>query len=88
MKLLQLYNSVWEEGRLPSAWKEAVGIPIRKPGKDPSKPTSYRPIALMSNICKIMEIMITERSVSLRREECWQVIRVVLEKEGILWTQC
>ncbi len=36
-------------------------IPIRKPGKDPSKPTSYRLIALTSNLCKIMERMITER---------------------------
>ncbi len=61
LKLLHLYNRVWEEGRLPNAWKEAVVIPIRKPGKDPSKPTSYRPIALTSNVCKIMERMITER---------------------------
>ena len=52
---------MWEKGKLPSAWKEAVVIPVRKPGKDPSKPTSYKPIALMSNICKIMERMITER---------------------------
>ena len=40
-KLLELYNRVWSEGRLPSIWKEAVVIPIRKPGKDPSKPSSY-----------------------------------------------
>lgn len=31
--------------RLPSAWKEAVVIPITKPGTNPSKPSSYRPIA-------------------------------------------
>ena len=36
------------EGKIPSVWKEAVVIPIRKPGKDPGKPSSYRPIALMS----------------------------------------
>lgn len=46
---------------MPKTWKEAVVIPIRKPGKDPSKPISYRPIALTSNLCKIMERMITER---------------------------
>lgn len=56
LKLLYIYNKVWEEGRLPNAWKEAIVIPIRKPGKYPSKPTSYRPIALTSNVCKIMEI--------------------------------
>ena len=60
-ELRYLYNRVWKEGRLPNAWKEAVVIPIRKPGKDPSKPTNYRPIALTSNICKVMERMITER---------------------------
>ncbi len=38
-------------------------IPIRKPGKDPSNPNIYRPIALTSHIGKIMERMITERMV-------------------------
>lgn len=61
LKLLHLYNRVWGERRLPGVWKEAIVIPIRKPGKDPSKPTSYRPIVLTSNICKIMERMVTER---------------------------
>ncbi len=41
-KLLMLYNRVWEEGRLPKSWKEAVIIPIRKPGKDPSRPGNYQ----------------------------------------------
>jgi len=59
-KLLRLYNRViysviWEDGQLPKSWKEAVAIPIRKPGKDPTKPTSYRPIALKSHVCKVME---------------------------------
>lgn len=53
--------AVWEEGRLPGAWEDAVVIPIRKPGKDPSKPTSYRPIALKTNVCKVMERVITQR---------------------------
>ena len=30
--------------------KEAIIIPIRKPGKDASKPANYRPIALTSNV--------------------------------------
>ena len=67
-KLLELYNRVWSEGRLPSIWKESTVIPIRKPGKDPSKPSSYRPIALTSNLCKIMERMITDRSYELEKK--------------------
>lgn len=45
------------------------GIPTRKKaelmvktfGKEPSKPANYRPRALPSNLCKIMERMVTER---------------------------
>lgn len=57
-KLLMLYNRVWEDGRLPKSWKEAVIIPIRKPGQYTSRPGNYRPIALTSHICKLMERMI------------------------------
>ena len=38
-----LFNHIWdywEEGKLPEKWKHAVGIPILKPGKDPSTPSS------------------------------------------------
>lgn len=59
--ILQLYNKVWELGVLPSAWKHSVVIPIGKPGKDKGETTSYRPIALTSNLCKIMERMVTDR---------------------------
>lgn len=59
--LLELYNKVWEKGKVPRKWKEAVVIPIQKLGKDCKNPGSYRPIALTSNVCKIMERMINER---------------------------
>lgn len=60
-KLLNLYNKVWEEGKIPSGWKEAVVVPIKKPGKDGSNPANYRPIALTSHVGKLMERMINER---------------------------
>lgn len=60
-KLLKLYNKIWAEGKLPSAWKHSIVIPVGKPGKDRSEATNYRPIALTSNMCKIMERMITSR---------------------------
>ena len=44
-------------------WKEAVVLPILKPGTDPTNPQSYRPISLTSVMCKIMERMITNRLV-------------------------
>uniref|UniRef100_A0A8C6VY57 Reverse transcriptase domain-containing protein n=1 Tax=Nothobranchius furzeri TaxID=105023 RepID=A0A8C6VY57_NOTFU len=60
-RLLELYNKVWEKGKLPKNWKEAVVIPIIKPGKDPSIPENYRLIALMSHMGKVTERMITDR---------------------------
>jgi len=53
-KLLTLYNKVWEEGSIPARWKEAVIVPIRKPGKDASNPSNDMPIAQTSHICKFM----------------------------------
>lgn len=59
--ILQLYNKIWEAGTIPLAWKHSVVIPIGKPGKDKCEATSYRPIALTSNMCKVMERMVTSR---------------------------
>lgn len=44
-------------------WKHGVIIPVAKPGKDHTQPINYRPIALTSNICKIMERMVMSRLV-------------------------
>ena len=53
--LLSIFNHVWKTGILPDSWKEAIVIPIPKPGKDSSNPANYRPIALTSCICKTIE---------------------------------
>jgi len=36
-------------------------VPLPKPGKDTSDPTNYRPIALTSCVCKVMERMVNNR---------------------------
>ncbi len=59
--LLKMYNKIWEEGKIPQSWKESVIVPIRKPGKDCTNPGNYRPIALTSNVGKIMKKMVNER---------------------------
>ena len=56
--LLDILNSIWSNGYFPDSWREATIIPLPKPGKDPSDPSSYRPIALTSCLCKTMERMI------------------------------
>ena len=61
--LLNIFNNIWLSGVFPSDWRKAIVIPIPKPGKDPTNPTNYRPIALTSCICKTMERMINRRLV-------------------------
>ena len=61
--LLRIFNEIWHTGILPDSWKEAIVIPIPKPGKDSTNPASYRPIALTSCICKTMERMVNDRLV-------------------------
>ena len=61
--LLKIINKIWETGVLPRSWKISIIIPVQKPFKDPFQPTSYRPIALTSCICKLMEKMINTRLV-------------------------
>ena len=59
--LLAVFNSLWESGVFPDAWREATVIPILKPGKSGSDPLHYRPISLTSSLCKLMERMVNVR---------------------------
>src|SRR6218665_1234811 len=61
--LLKLYNLTWEKGLLPSSWKRAIVTPILKPNKPAHEHTcsSYRPIALTSVLCKVMERLVCDR---------------------------
>lgn len=69
--LLEFFNLVWKEGALPSNWKLATVIPLLKPGKDKSDPSSYRPIALTSCLGKTFERMVNSRLVYyLEQNQC------------------
>jgi ribonuclease HI len=59
--ILQIFNNIWLSGKLPSGWKHSIVLPFNKPGKDPTNPDSYRPIALTSALCKVMERIVTNR---------------------------
>ncbi|GBN87144.1 putative RNA-directed DNA polymerase from transposon BS [Araneus ventricosus] len=48
-------------GHFPQRWKTATVVPIFKPGKDPTQPSSYRPISFLSSISKIAENLILTR---------------------------
>jgi ribonuclease HI len=61
--LLNAFNHIWITGLFPPSWRQAVIVPIPKPGKDPSDPGNYRPIALTSCLCKTMERLVNARLV-------------------------
>ena len=54
-----LFESSFASGMIPHQWKSSVIIPLHKKGNR-SQPTSYRPIALTSVICKVMESIIVD----------------------------
>jgi Reverse transcriptase (RNA-dependent DNA polymerase) len=60
-KILAAFNQIWTTGTFPEEWRNATVIAVPKPGKDPEKVESYRPIALTSCLCKLMERMVNRR---------------------------
>jgi hypothetical protein len=66
MPLCQLFQSLFSVGKIPADWKRAIITPIYKKGLA-SDPNNYRPVAITSVICKLMErIMVLETSNYLR----------------------
>ena len=61
--LLNTLNNIWLTGNFPAFWRQSYIVPIPKPDKDTTNPTNYRPIALTSCVCKVMEQMINNRLV-------------------------
>ena len=59
--LLSLFNRSWSSHTFPSCWKPTTIIPIHKPGKPTSSPSSFRPISLTSCIFKLFECLILSR---------------------------
>ena len=59
--LLEIFNDLWDNGKFPDSWREAAVIPIPKPGKDHTNPSNFRPIALTSCLCKLMERLVNKR---------------------------
>ena len=60
VSLCALFNRSFSEGCIPSAWKEALVVPVHKGGPR-SCPSNYRPIALLSLVSKTMEKIVLKR---------------------------
>ncbi|GFR15459.1 putative RNA-directed DNA polymerase from transposon BS [Trichonephila clavata] len=59
--LLDIFNTFWSAGKLSRDCKEALIIPTRKQGRLANDSNSYRPIALTSISCKLMERIVLRR---------------------------
>ncbi|GBN08225.1 RNA-directed DNA polymerase from mobile element jockey [Araneus ventricosus] len=57
-KILNLFNNLWSNMRVPESWRIAKIVPILKPGENAAEVTSYRSIALTSVLGKIFEWII------------------------------
>lgn len=61
--LAQAINISWESGVFSPCLKLAKVIPIHKSG-DPTEPSNYRPISLLSSLSKIVEKLVKKRMIS------------------------
>ena len=72
-KIIKLYTIIFNNALniwyFPSKWKKARVIAIPKKGKDPSLIENLRPISLLPNTGKILEIIINKRLVSSCQEK-------------------
>ena len=59
--LLTIFNHIWTSGNFPSHWRDALILPFLKPNKSGTLPQDYRPIALTSCLCKLLERMVNFR---------------------------
>jgi len=60
--VLALFRASLDEGTLPSQWRHAKIIPLKKPGKDNyTLAKAWRPISLLATLGKILESVIAER---------------------------
>ena len=62
--LSRLFNHILRLQHFPNSWKNAEVVPILKPNKPPTEPSSYRPISLLSMLSKLFERVLTARLTS------------------------
>ena len=58
--ITRIFNESHSQAKVPSAWKTCNVTPIPK-GGDPTCPSNYRPVSLLSPISKVLERIIHKR---------------------------
>lgn len=65
--LSTVFSTFLFTGYVPSSWRRSVLIPLLKPNKDPTSPSSYRPVAITSLLCRLLEVLVVQRMEHLLR---------------------
>jgi exonuclease III len=61
-RVLQLFRTSMATGTLPSQWRNASIIPLKKPGKSNyNQAKAWRPISLLATLGKVLEAVVAER---------------------------
>ena len=68
VQLAYIIDAILKLQHFPSAWKQAIIIPILKPGKNGADPNSYRPISLLNTLSKVAERVILVRLKTIERK--------------------
>ncbi|KAK9701516.1 Reverse transcriptase (RNA-dependent DNA polymerase) [Popillia japonica] len=69
--LTNLLDQCLQQGRFPNVWKQADVVIIKKgKDRDSQQPKSYRPICLLDNLGKVLEMIICSRLQQHRQEIC------------------
>ena len=55
--IANIFNACFKLKYFPKKWKTAIILVFQKPAKDPTQPTSYRPISLLNTLSKTLEAM-------------------------------
>ena len=64
----ELFNRSMTKGKLPAVWKEANVVPLFKKGEK-FKTNNYRPVSLTCILCKIMESIIRDNTITYMEEQ-------------------
>ncbi|KAH8604595.1 putative Reverse transcriptase (RNA dependent DNA polymerase) [Trypanosoma vivax] len=59
--ILRLFNYDLRTGQVPAKWRHGIIVPALKPNKTPNSMASFRPVTLMSTLCRLMERNVARR---------------------------
>ena len=87
---LRIISKIWETGIMTKSLKITIIVLVKKPNQDAFQATSYRPIALTSCVCKLMEKMINTLLVWHFEMNAFNISFLIWVSKvlGVVWIFC